>query len=429
MSGRTPDGRFRRLADFWELLRAGVRASLTSLPLGLLSFALALLIWVTVTNEENPSIRRQLVQEIPVEQVNVPRGLLPTNTVPAKVAVTITGPRNAVNDVRPEDVSVRVDLSRLDEEIGRVPEATVVRPVRAEVRRRGVRAEVSPDVVRVTLEREERRDVPVCVEKVDVPPPGFSVDEPIVTEPATVTVTGPRRIIDTVECAGAKVRLTGLTVSLQSQVLLEPRDAAGRAVGGVAVQPPTALLSARIRQDLFPRQVVIDVRLTGRPAPGFTVTSVRADPTLATVVGPLDVVQGLSSVATEVIDIEGARSDIVRAVSLQIPPGVSSGERRSVVTISLQAARAPGSVGVPARIVNLASGLTATPAAPLVVVLVSGPLPDVLALRPADLTVTLDAAGLGPGSHRLEPRVVAPPGISVDGTTPEQIDVTIGRTP
>ena len=429
MSGRTPDGRFRRLADFWELLRAGVRASLTSLPLGLLSFALALLIWVTVTNEENPSIRRQLVQEIPVEQVNVPRGLLPTNTVPAKVAVTITGPRNAVNDVRPEDVSVRVDLSRLDEEIGRAPEATVVRPVRAEVRRRGVRAEVSPDVVRVTLEREERRDVPVCVEKVDVPPPGFSVDEPIVTEPATVTVTGPRRIIDTVECAGAKVRLTGLTVSLQSQVLLEPRDAAGRAVGGVAVQPPTALLSARIRQDLFPRQVVIDVRLTGRPAPGFTVTSVRADPTLATVVGPLDVVQGLSSVATEVIDIEGARSDIVRAVSLQIPPGVSSGERRSVVTISLQVARAPGSVGVPARIVNLASGLTATPAAPLVVVLVSGPLPDVLALRPADLAVMLDAAGLGPGIHRLEPRVVAPPGISVDGTTPEQIDVTIGRTP
>ena len=131
----------QRLGGLWRLARAALGATLTSLPLGLLSFALALVIWVTVTNEENPSIRRTLVQEIAVEQVNVPRALLPTNTSPAKVSVTVTGPRNAVNDVRPEDISVRVDLSRLDEEIAGLSEATLERPVRAEVRRRGVRAE------------------------------------------------------------------------------------------------------------------------------------------------------------------------------------------------------------------------------------------------------------------------------------------------
>jgi hypothetical protein len=83
-------------------------------------------------------------------------------------------------------------------------------------------------------------------------------------------------------------------------------------------------------------------------------------------------------------------------------------------------------VGVIPRVVNLAPGLAATLVTPSVAVLVSGPLPDVLALRPADVSVTVDAAGLGPGTHRLEPRIVLPPGLSLDGSTPDRVELTIG---
>jgi len=345
------------------------------------------------------------------------------------VSVTITGPRAAVNDVRPEDVSARADLSGADDELRGVREGAVERPVRVDVRRRGVRVEAAPESVKVTLERQERRQVPVCVDKVDVPPPGFVIEEPIVADPVEVSVSGPRRNIDAVECAAATLRLTGLTVSVQSQIALEPRDPAGRVVGGVELQPPSARVDARVRQELFPRQVTVDVRLSGRPAPGYSVTSVRTDPTLATVVGPLSVVQNLTTVPTEVIDIEGSRSDIVRAVSLQIPPGVSSGDRRTVVTITLAAARTPGSIGVAPRIINLGAGLTATLNTPAVAVLVSGGAPDVLALRPADISLAVDAAGLGPGVHRLEPRVSVPQGISFDGTTPGQVEIVIVAAP
>lgn len=418
-----------RLATLGRLSRLAVSSALNSLPLGLLSFALALVIWVTVTNEENPSVRRTIPQEIPVEQVNVPRSLLVTNIAPAKVTVAISGPRSVVNDLRPEDVVARVDMSRVEEEIAGVREATVERPVRVEVQRRGIRAEASPELVKVTLEPQERRNVPVCVDKVDVPPPGFTLEEPVVTDPAEVTISGPRRNIDLVECAAAVLRLTGLTVSVSNQAPLEPRDAAGRPIGGVSVQPPTATVNARIRQELFPRQVVIDVRMQGRPAPGYTVANVRVDPPLASIVGPLESVSGLNSIPTEVIDIEGAKSDIVRAVALEIPPGVSSGDRRSVVTITLQPVRGPGSVGVTPRITNLAAGLRATLSTPVIAVLVSGPLPDVLALKPADISATVDAAGLGPGVHRLEPRVTVPPGISLDGTTPDRVEIVVGSQP
>jgi len=414
-------------ANGGRLLRRGLASMLTSLPLGLLSFALALMIWATVTHEENPSVRRTLPQEVPVEQVNIPRNLLPTGVQPAKVEIVLSGPRSAVNDVRAEDVTVRVDLSRADEELAGAREATVERPLRAEVRRRGVRVETSPELVRVTLERQERRTVPVCVDRIDVTPPGFAVEEPVAADPSEAAITGPRRNVEAVECAAAVVRLTGLTVSVSPQVTLEPRDAAGRPIGGVAVQPATATLSVRVKQGLFPRQVVVDVRLNGRPAPGYSITAVRTDPNVLNIVGPLDVVNAVTAIPTEVIDVEGARSDIVRSVSLQLPPGVSSGERRSVITIAVQAVRAPGSLGVTPRIVNLGTGLIATLTTPTLAVLLSGPLPDVIALRPTDVSVTVDAAGLGAGVHRLEPRVTLPPGFGLDGIVPDRVEITIGN--
>lgn len=405
--------------------RGGVRLAATA-PLGLLSLALAVVLWVTVTNEENPSLRRPITRDIPVEQVNVPKSLLPTNVAPARVSVTVSGPRSAVNDIRPEEVTAQVDLSRADEALGSQRETTIERPVRVDVKRRGVRADVTPDVVQVTVERQERRSVPVCVDRVGAPPPGFTVDEPVLSDPVEAVITGPRRNVDAVECATAVLRLTGLTVNVSSQSPLEPRDSAGRAIGGVSVTPATATVNLRVKQSLFPREVAVEVQISGRPAPGYSVGVIRSDPAVISVVGPLDAVNLISTIPTEQIDIEGARSDIVRSVALQLPSGVSSGDRRSVVTITLQANRAPGSLGVVARIVNLGPGLVAAQTNPTVALLLSGPLPDLLALRPADVSVTLDALGLGPGIYRLEPKVIVPPGISVDSVTPDRVEVTIG---
>ena len=424
MTPQPPDEGVRWPVAVWRLARVSLSTVVSTLPLGLLSLSLALVIWATVTNEENPAVRRTIPGDISVEQVNVPRNLLPTDVMPARVAVTITGPRSAINDVRPQDVVAQVDLDHADEEMAGQREATIERPVKVEVRRRTVRGEATPEFVRVTVERQERRTVPVCIERVDVPPPGFTIEEPIVSDPSEVTIAGPRRNIDAVECAAAVVRL-GSTVSVSSQASLEPRDAAGRPIGSVTLQPATATVTVRVKQSLFPREVAIDPQLNGRPAPGYSVAALRTDPATVNVVGPLDVVNSLISVPTEPIDIEGARSDVIRSVSLQIPPGVSSGERRTVVTIVVQVTRGPGSVAVTPRIVNLGAGLTATLDTSSVAVLVSGPTPDVLALRPADVTVTVDAAGLAPGTHRLEPRVTVPSGITLDGIAPDRVEITV----
>lgn len=413
------------LAGILRLLRLTLGTVAITIPLGLLSLGLAVVIWVLVTTEENPSVRRAIPIEIPVELVNIPRGLLPSDIVPERVTVTVSGPRRTVEDVRSEEVVARVDLARAEDELGSSRQAIVERPVRADVRRRGVRGEVSPGTIRVRLERQERRTVPVCVDAVDVTPPGFTLEGPPSAEPAEVDVVGTRESIEAVECAAARVRLSGLTVSVTSAVPLEPRDSGGRLRGGVEVEPGTAAVSVRIRQNFYARQAVIDPRISGRPAAGFAVTSIRVNPNVAGIIGPLDAVNALTSVPTEVIDIEGARADVVRAVAIQVPAGVSSSEQRTVVTVTIQAARGPGAIGVVPRVVNLAPNLSATVSVPTVLLAVTGPLNDLAQLKPGDVTVTLDASGFGPGVHALEPKATLPPSLAVESITPASVEVTI----
>jgi len=60
-------------------------------------------------------------------------------------------------------------------------------------------------------------------------------------------------------------------------------------------------------------------------------------------------------------------------------------------------------------------------------VFLSGPAPQLQALRVSDIEVIVDLFGLEPGVHKLEPTVFLPEGLQIDSIQPEMIEITIGR--
>jgi YbbR domain-containing protein len=58
-------------------------------------------------------------------------------------------------------------------------------------------------------------------------------------------------------------------------------------------------------------------------------------------------------------------------------------------------------------------------------VLVAGPVQRLQRLRPTEISVTLNLAGLEPGFHRLRPTVTAPDQIVIDSISPETLNVVI----
>jgi YbbR domain-containing protein len=419
------------LAQFGRMLRDAGRSLVTNVPLALLSLALATALWVAVTNAENPSLRRVLPFTVDVKPLNVPASLTVTGTRPAKVRVTLVGPRDAVEGVQPGDLTALVDLSSTGA-AGSQAAGDYDADVHVSVRQRNVQAEsVDPAVVTVSLEATAKRTVPVKVVKIDAPPLGYELAGDPAAQPAQATITGSTQQVDAVSAVVASLKLTGLTVSGNQTLALDPQDSAGNSIGGLKVEPASVSVAVHVNQVLFTRQILVDPRIQGQPAAGYGIAGTKADPPTVTVIGPVDVLNRIATAPTEAVDVAGATSDVIRTVGLQLPSGASLADPKSsvVATISIQPQRGQGTLVLAPKVIGVGAGLVASPEQASVSVSFSGPGPSVVRVTPADVAVTLDLTGLGPGPHQVEPKVSLPQGLQTDSLSPDRVTVTLAPAP
>ena len=104
--------------------------------------------------------------------------------------------------------------------------------------------EVTPAIVTVQLDPLITKIVPVEIERGEVPE-GLQVGTETAT-PSTVTVSGPKTIVDQVVAARADVVIQPSGIDVDEDVALIPVDAVGDARSPADVSPTTARISIRV---------------------------------------------------------------------------------------------------------------------------------------------------------------------------------------
>ena len=222
-------------------LRQAIGAAPENLSLGVLSLGIAVVVWVVVTNNEDPP-QPMALPNVRVDAQSVPANYVVSGIVPERVTVTLDGPGRVVRRVKPDDVTVRVALDGAEGDNPEQEQANVTRPVKVEVRGlkdNRVRVSADTEQVNVTLERQRRRELRVLVNETGVLPVGYE-RESVSVEPVRATVVGSPKNVASVEVVSADVKLDGQTVSVSQSVTLVPRDASGNTIGGVKVEPERA---------------------------------------------------------------------------------------------------------------------------------------------------------------------------------------------
>jgi YbbR domain-containing protein len=413
-------GNVQSLVEFGKNVRSVLRDVLVvfrqTYTLGLLSLALAIVIWFVVNDAQNPPKRGFFAGTIAVEAVNVPQGKAPLET--AQVQVEISADTDVWNDLTTKDFKATVDLSGMTQTQANLPvhvaalrnDVDIIRTV--------------PSSVDVTLEPITQELKPVKIDTVAVAPAGYDVTEEKVS-PDTVLVSGPQSLVARTDAVWADLNLTGVQISMEKEIQLAARDKDGRAVD-VNIEPDTAKVSVTVTRTEWTSTFPVNPSLSGNVASGYRVSGIEVDPPFVNVRGPVAVLQSITSVTTDTVPVDGAESDVQRSVQLRLPSGatVDSGTE-VIVHVKVEPAQGQRNFQVAIQTSGLKQGLSASLGSDVVTVTLSGLLPDLDALGGDAITARIDLSGLSAGTYHLGPKIDVPTGTLLVRVSPPDIQVTV----
>lgn len=302
-----------------------------NLPLKLISLVIAFIIWMLVTNSNDP-IDTRLYSNIQITLVNedsvadIGKVVEPEGT--GTVTVKVTERKSILNQLSRtgNDFYVEADLNNLND-MNAIPlTVTCTNPAVT-----WDEMELSPTALKVTLENKVEQAFPVNVSVSGevAQATGCTVGSTSVTEGKNILIAGPESLINIIGQVTAPVSVSSVkddtTLSsvvritdkngdafTESQMSrLELKDSEGNLLSDRTVR--VAIDLWKIRSD-----VPLRVKTTGTPAPGYFVSDVETIPKTITIAGTDEALEQVGD-KLDVIDsvnVNGASRDISEEIDL-----------------------------------------------------------------------------------------------------------------
>lgn len=391
-----------------------------------LSVILAVLLWGWVTSLADPDETRSL-PNTPVSY-GVPGDGLVVSTTEIVASVTATGPASVMDDLTSRNLALTLDLGGIDQP------GTYIVPIVPIEQERFIDYRVTPSTASIVVDEMISEVFPITIRTV----PEDLTDRQVLGQRLSapeVTISGPRSIMETINAARVDIDIAGQNgqIAIRAPVYAVTTDGnrLDSSTQNVNITPSIVEASLDVRS--IGREVTILTSVTGSPAEGYEQRTSTTTPRTVTVAGPPAVLENLTFVETEPVDITGATQNVSVDVGLaNLPDGVvliepASGLVSVIVQIQQQSVDQT-LPGLPVAVTGLGPGLTATLTPAEVSIEISASSAQVPELVNGAVVVSVDTTGLGPGTYSMTPRIIVPAGVEWDSAVPSTIQVTITAT-
>ena len=355
----------------------------------LVCILLSLGLWIYVTNIENP-IKSYELNNVPVEILNSDSlkdtGLALAPNQNFYVKLKVEGNTQDLFSIDKSDFKITVDLSEFVLKKGENKIAVNIKEAPSTVKIKNS----SGLTITVNTEEYSTKEVPVKSEINVISKSSYYVATPVFS-PETVVVSGPESLVNKVTKVIAEGEESNAVKTIVKDYIISAVDDNGNEVTGVQLSQKWVEATIEINEG---KTVPIKINTTGTLPNGLRLKSISSDTTEIGITGPEEILNNVSEIGTEVIDLSGIKDSTTVEVALGIPDGISihNGESSIKVNISIDKAQTKEFTISYAIVGTTAEGLTIIPDSDKVTITVSGYADVLNSLTEANFAAELDVS-------------------------------------
>ncbi|MGE5614650.1 MAG: YbbR-like domain-containing protein [Bacillota bacterium] len=390
----------------------------------ILSIMVAVVIWLIVTNSTNPFVSRT-IYNVPItvenEEFLQQNGYTLKNTPRNYIDITIRGRQEAVEKVKATDFEVTLDYGQIksvnDRKLKISEPVCTVKDVTIE--------SFSPSEIDIQLTRNKTGTFPVELKSNIKTKPGYVVLKTTVS-PEMMPIYGEESLIDSVDSIKANLELKDVDRDTTQTVQCIVYNKEGKEITSLSNVKVTVTVEVGKELPVYPVT-------RGRLADDYVETLRVIEPDKVLVTGSPEILENLTSIKTEPIDIDNVKANFTKSIPLEIPDGVKLVNSPDSITFNMSVEKLViRNIEISKNNISI---LNARNDGTLVYEILSegiqlqfkGRQADVDAVRPEALKPAVDVMDLGEGTHKLPLNIVMPQQLKLIQKV--NVEVKITKTP
>ena len=392
----------------------------------IVALVIAVLLWAVVQFDEKPpsgsltsQIQTMSISDVQLVYIGLDETQYRLQSLdPPLINLTLTGRTSSINRVNTLNYRVQVNLANIQEGTHSLPLEGVGFPP-------GVEVKILPSSVSVTIEKLNKKEVPVHILLEGRPADGFIAGDPIIT-PERVNVTLPSSMLDQVDSVSAKINIDGATEPIGKEVKLKAFDKYGNEMN-LSITPSVVDVEVPITSPFV--SLPIQLRFAGEPATGYSVASYNQNVNRITVYGPENVLNQFEFYEGPTIDLSGLNEDAEIILDIPLKPGVTQIQPTQVqLSVDVEPSVITTVSDVPISISGQNQHYDAVMRKPedgLLDIQISGAPNLVEPVEAEDIQAIIDVSNLPPGHYELPTTLLFPNFITSATEEPYIVEVDI----
>ena len=376
----------------------------------LLSLGLSIALWfyvVTVVSPNSDKYFNNIPVTIQSEVVLQERGLMITSTEFPRVSLHLEGNRSDLNKLNNSNITVSADVSRIGEPGTHNLILTPTFP--GDVPNNAISVlSRTPSVITIDVEYRITKEVPVDIQYSGTLPENYMADkENNQLDFESITISGPKSVIDQIAMARIAVDVDGRTESFSEQFQYSLLDAKEKPVDAALVTTNADAVNLTMKIYRV-KEIALSVKVNPGGGASQDTSKITIDPQTIRISGSTSLLEGLESLELGTINLAEIHTDTTLTFPIKLPEGVNNetGLQEATVKIEFPELGTETLTVTQFEAVDVPAGLEVDFVTKQLEIQVRGPKNSVSQVDPSDIKVVVSFANEQAGTAKIKAEIV-----------------------